>query len=207
VYGHATATTGAPIGLFGDADSDAGIAVAGRAIGGATGVFGYSGPEVVLAAKAQTGVYGEALQSVDARGVWGRSGSGRGVYGQASSGQGVRGYASSGTAGYFSTSAPSSGTALRAIGRVRLDNCAGVAMIPAGANYKVITPGINLSSSSAVTATLMGQCRRLDDRFACHRRLCRRHVPHLPHRYRCVRRQGRLARLRVAGLAAPTARP
>ena len=81
---------------------------------------------------------------------------GRGVYGQASSGQGVRGYAATGAALYGSTSGLKKGLALRTVGRVKLDNSVGIATITSGTSSVVVTPGIDLVSTSAVTATLQG---------------------------------------------------
>ena len=48
------------------------------------------------------------------------------------------------------------GQAIRAIGRVVLDNCSGVATIAAGSNNVTVTPGIDLVATSAVVATLQG---------------------------------------------------
>jgi len=85
------------------------------------------------------------------------------MYGYAAStdGTGVFGYASGtdGTAGYFTTPTASGlhrGTALLADGRVKFPNCAGIATIPSGTKSIVVTPGIDLVSTSAVTATLQG---------------------------------------------------
>jgi hypothetical protein len=125
-----------------------------------TGVTGYSNDAYVTgwtglpAPPAKTGVYGRATQDAGSRGVHGYSTAGRGVFGQSTSGQGVRGYATSGTAGYFASADPGTGYALRAIGRVKLDTCAGVATIKSGAKSKTVSPGIDLVSTSAVVATL-----------------------------------------------------
>jgi hypothetical protein len=126
-----------------------GTASPGTAVVGVSGLSGVSIPDY-------TGVYGASTAGSGGRGVWGFSSNGRGVFGQSSSGQGVRGYSATGSAGYFSTSATDKGAAIRAIGRVRLDNCAGVATIVSGTNSIPVTPGIVLTSSSAVTATLLG---------------------------------------------------
>jgi hypothetical protein len=48
------------------------------------------------------------------------------------------------------------GYALRAVGRVRFDQCAGVATIRAATQSRTVAPGIDLTSGSAVAATLMG---------------------------------------------------
>ena len=49
-----------------------------------------------------------------------------------------------------------SGYALRAVGRVRLDNAGGIAIILAGKRAVVVVPGIDLAATSAVVATLQG---------------------------------------------------
>jgi hypothetical protein len=121
-----------------------------------TGVLGYSGAGALPTTPSKTGVYGYAAQDADSRGVWGRSAAGRGVYGQSTSGQGVRGYSATGVAGYFGTSDPAKGTGLRVLGRARFDHCVGVVTIANGSATSVaISPGIDLTSTSAVVATLM----------------------------------------------------
>jgi hypothetical protein len=77
----------------------------------------------------------------------------RGVRGVGSSGYGVAGYATSGIAVHGQAT---SGYALRTDGRVRLDKSAGIATIASGANNVLVTPGIDLTSTSAVLATLQG---------------------------------------------------
>jgi hypothetical protein len=119
------------------------------------GVYGYSGDDAPPS-PAKTGVYGRATQDANARGVHGYSTSGRGVYGEATTGCGVRGYATTGAADYFATQAATTGYAIRAVGRVKLDKCAGVATIAATNSSVVVTPGIDLVSTSAVVASLMG---------------------------------------------------
>jgi hypothetical protein len=88
--------------------------------------------------------------------VHGQSTGGRGGYGQATTGYGVRGYATGGTAIYAGSADPMKDYALRAVGRVKLDRCAGVATITAGTKSAVVSPGIDLVSTSAVVATLQG---------------------------------------------------
>ena len=115
---------------------------------------------------AKTGVYGYAAQDANASGVMGSTTLGRGVLGLATTGNGVfglantgigaRGWSTTGTALYASTSGPKIGTALRAIGRVKFDNCAGVATIASGHNSVTVTPGSDMLATSAVVATLMG---------------------------------------------------
>jgi hypothetical protein len=171
VYGHSTGSTGihgqsdTSVGLYGssgttmavwgDSSSGSDAAVLGRSVGDATGVYGYSG-STPPAPPARTGVYGRATHDSTSRGVHGYSTGGRGVYGQATSGQGVRGYATTGTGVYASVANLLTGTALRAVGRVRFDNCAGVATFVEAQSSTLVTPGIDLSSSSAVVATLLG---------------------------------------------------
>ena len=129
--------------------------VLGTAFQGATGVAGHVGPPP-SGYPADTGVYGYSATDANSRGVHGHSTAGRGVFGQASSGTGVRGYATSGMAGYFLSANPTTGTALRATGRVKFDQCAGIATIASGTKSVSVTPGIDLASTSAVVATLMG---------------------------------------------------
>lgn len=162
VYGLTTSPNGSSIwgvangwAVWGESTSTDKPATTGWSLGNQTGVLGWSGPAIdyPTGTPAKTGVYGYAVQDANARGVHGRSASGRGVYGQATSGQGVRGFASTGTGVYASTS---TGVALRAVGRVQLDSCAGVATILAGSNAVTVTPGIDIVPTSAVVATLQG---------------------------------------------------
>jgi hypothetical protein len=127
----------------------------GQSGGDSTGVLGVSGSPVPDA-PAKTGVFGEADQDATAKGVWGKSAAGRGVYGEASNGQGVRGYSASGAALYGSTSGAKAGYALRTDGRVRFDKSAGLATVTSGHKTVTVTPGIDLTSTSAVVATLQG---------------------------------------------------
>jgi hypothetical protein len=107
-----------------------------------TGIIGSSGT-LSPPATNKVGVFGYAIQDSAARGVYGRSNAGRGVYGQATSGSGVFGYA---TTGY----------ALRASGRVKFDTASGTATIALGTKSKTVTPGFDLTSTTKVIATLMG---------------------------------------------------
>lgn len=145
---------------MGDSNAADRAAVLGRSYGGATGIHGASGtgPGSVgwVTARPKTGVIGEARQDSGARGVLGYSPAGGGVYGQATSGQGIRGHATTGTAAYGTFADPMKGYAPRAVGRVRFDNCAGVATIVSGTKSKTVAPGIDLPSTSAVVATLQG---------------------------------------------------
>jgi hypothetical protein len=132
----------------------AGIAGTGVEGEGPTGVHGHVG--TVPAPRAKTGVHGVATTDSSSWGVYGQSTTGRGVHGQATTGRGVSGQASTGSAGYFEATNLLTGTALRVIGRVKLDNCAGAATVVAPSNNVVVTPGIDLASTSVVTATLLG---------------------------------------------------
>lgn len=121
-----------------------------------TGVMGFSGQTAPAGAPAKTGVYGYAAQDANARGVHGKSTSGRGVYGEATTGAGVRGQATTGTAGYFATTDPAAGFAIQATGRVKFANCAGITTVTGGSNVSaVVTPGIDLATTSSVVATLL----------------------------------------------------
>lgn len=158
VYGTSTADYG----VQGTSQGDAGVrgnasvalrpGVLGFSSGGiGSGVQGIAGNDAYVDAPAKTGVYGFASQDAASRGVHGRSTAGRGVYGQATTG----------VAGYFSTPKPTgavhTGIALQAVGRVKFDRCVGIAVIVNGASASAaISPGIDLTSTSVVTATLMG---------------------------------------------------
>lgn len=140
--------------------------VYGLSLDGA-GVYGASGngPGVYAASHA-VGVAAMVGQGNEGTGVHGVTGdvSGRpaaprgvGVYGSANgAGIGIRGASDTGTAVHAATANPMSGYALRAVGRVRLDNAAGLATIVAGKRSVVVTPGIDLVATSAVVATLQG---------------------------------------------------
>ena len=160
------------IGIHGFSTSNIGVlgetigsvaAIAGRSFGGGTGVLGSADNAPVPAAKPKTGVYGQASQDSTSRGVWGYSPAGLGVYGESSTGRAVQGVASSGIGvraaassgtGCYATSA--TGYALRTDGRIRLDKSAGLATIASGTSSISVTPGIDLTATSAVIATLNG---------------------------------------------------
>jgi hypothetical protein len=134
--------------------------------GNSTAVLGYSGNSSVPAAVAKTGVFGYAAQDGNARGVLGKTTSGQGVRGEATSGYGTRGvvtsgvgasgYATTGTAVLATSADPKIGTALQAIGKVKFDKSVGIATIASGSKSGVVTPGIDLTTTSAVVATLQG---------------------------------------------------
>ena len=147
------ASGGPGSGVFGVNGGDA-AGVEGSSSG--CGVKGISSNGPAPIQPLNTGVYGYAGPDANARGVHGQVTAGRGVFGQATTGQGIRGATTSGTAVYAASSDPMVGYAIRAIGRVRLDQCAGVASIDSGDNKVIVVPGIDLVSTSAVVATLQG---------------------------------------------------
>jgi hypothetical protein len=159
VYGD----TAGGIGVVGASNSGFGVRGSSNAAAGVVGASPYASLGNV---PVNTGVYGVSKvdgssrgvvgETTSGRGVNGIAQSGRGVQGQATSGRGVYGYASTGTAGYFERQAGQSGTALRAVGPVKFDNCSGLATITAGTNAVTVTPGIDLATTSAVVATLQG---------------------------------------------------
>ena len=165
VSGYATAATGDTFGVRGSSESTSGTGVCGNAVANSTGVMGISGIQA-HASSPKTGVYGYAAQDIAARGVYGETTVGQGVRGVATSGYGVRGvvtsgtgasgYATTGTAVLATSANPKVGTALRAVGRVRFDNSVGLATVAAGTSSITVTPGIDLTATSAVVATLQG---------------------------------------------------
>ena len=78
------------------------------------------------------------------------------LHGTATTGYGARAYAATGTAGYFSTGGLKAGTALQAVGKVKFDKSVGIATVAAGTPRVTVTPGIDLTATSAVVATLQG---------------------------------------------------
>jgi hypothetical protein len=98
------------LGMFATSAATNEAALLARSNGNSTGVLGLSGDQLTdpVAAKANTGVYGQATKGSGSRGVWGRSNAGRGVFGDATSGVGLYGQATT-------------GFAIRGKGRVKLD--------------------------------------------------------------------------------------
>jgi hypothetical protein len=84
VHGYASASGG--IGVWGESNAGDKPAVAGRSLGGSTGVLGFSGATNLPSPKTHTGVYGYAAQDDTSRGVWGETTSGHAVHGTATSG-------------------------------------------------------------------------------------------------------------------------
>jgi hypothetical protein len=151
------------IGVLGETDSSSLAAVAGRSFGGGTGVLGSADNAPIPAAKAKTGVYGQATQDSSSRGVWGYSPAGLGVYGESSSGRAVQGVATTGigvraaaSSGVGLLASATTGYALRTDGKVKLDKSAGLATIASGTASIAVTPGIDLTATSGVVATLNG---------------------------------------------------
>jgi hypothetical protein len=166
IHGHAgdvlLPAAPASTGVLGSA-TGAGTGVRGQTATG-SGIVGVSnGEEPSPAAPAATGVFGYAGQDANSRGVTGESvagrgvnglaTTGRGVHGQATSGLGVRGYA---TSGVGVSGEATTGYALRTSGRVRLDKSAGNATVAAETSSVLVTPGVDLTGTSTVLATLNG---------------------------------------------------
>jgi hypothetical protein len=158
VYGNSTSGNG----VVGNTAATDHAGVVGYADGAGTGVVGASGG-VIPAAKLKTGVYGHATQDSSSRGVWGYSPAGYGVYGESSSGRGVQGVATTGigvraaaSSGVGLLASATTGYALRTDGKVKLDKSAGLATIASGTSSIAVTPGIDLTATSGVIATLNG---------------------------------------------------
>jgi hypothetical protein len=168
VWGHSSSSHG----VYGDSNTSYGVygqthavdraATLGCSLGNGTGVQGHSGGVPGLpVGKAKTGVFGYAAQDATATGVRGESTTGRGVVGVASSGIGVRAHAPTGTGAYVTTTtgtgvyvtATTSGYALRTSGRVKVEKASGVATIPATKSTVVVTPGLDVTTTSFVLLT------------------------------------------------------
>lgn len=147
-----TASSDPGFGVWGSSSASDQPEVVALLYGGNTGLLGVSGT-VLPATPAKTGVYGYAVQDSGSRGLWGRANAGLGVYGHATSGRGIRGTAGSGKGGSFEAT---TGIALHAKGRVQLEQSSGTATIAAGTRSKTVTPGFDLTPSSKVLVTLMG---------------------------------------------------
>jgi len=146
-FGAGYGVAGDSIGLVGVSGTSNAVdhpATVGKSQGDSTGVMGFSGGTnaTLPAARAKTGVFGQATQDSTSRGVLGVAGAGDGVRGEATSGAALRGTAS-GRAGY----------GLRASGRVRLEKVSGVATIDASASAVTVTPGTDITAASFVLLT------------------------------------------------------
>jgi hypothetical protein len=154
IYGSATGdgvaiAASSEDGLAVSAVSSAGNAVRGRgawagvigeSTGALSGVVGFSGPGSAPAGPAKTGVYGEATQDANARGVTGKSASGQGVRGEATTGAGVKAVATT-------------GAALDVAGRAVFSR-SGRASLAANAKYVDVTVPGGLDANANVLATL-----------------------------------------------------
>jgi hypothetical protein len=168
VRARASAISTAGIGVDGVSNAQSGIGIRGTS-GAHVGVVGISKSPTngtPAAPPANTGVYGWCPTDAGSIGVMGeaaaglgikgKSTAGSGVYGTSQTGFGVIAHSASGTAGHFSTSGALVGTALHTVGRVRFDKSVGLATIVAGTKNVVVTPGIDVTATSAVVATLQG---------------------------------------------------
>jgi hypothetical protein len=159
VYGASTSNRGVygvstqDIGVYGIASGAGKPGAVGQSAANGTGVFGWSGIGSLPVPPTRTGVYGIATQDSVSRGVYGKSTLGRGVFGEASSGLGVRGYATSGDG--LSGEAVT-GFALHTKGRLKFEKSGGIATIAAGTSTVTVTPGIDLTATTVVIATLQG---------------------------------------------------
>jgi hypothetical protein len=150
VFGIATQAVGQTRGVVGRTVSPDGVGVTGVSGTGLPTVLGYVGVHGVSAGR---GVFG---QSGAGQGVHGHAPTGEGVRGTSTDGIGVRAGSQTGTAVYADTSGLKTGLALWTVGTVRFDNCVGAAIVRRGRASVVVTPGIDLTPQSIVTATLMG---------------------------------------------------
>lgn len=114
--------------------------VVGESSGDLSGVVGFSGSGDAPAGPAKTGVYGEATQDADARGILGKSTTGQGVRGEATSGVGVKAVATT-------------GAALDVAGRAVFSR-SGRVSLAANAKYVDVTVPGGLDSNANVLATL-----------------------------------------------------
>jgi hypothetical protein len=118
-------------GVFGTSTSSSKPATVGHSEGNSTGLLGFSsGPAMILAALAKTGVYGYAAQDATAVGVKGESTAGTGVLATATT-----------------------GTALQVAGKAKFSR-SGRATVLKGRNYVDITVDGGLTVNSMVHATL-----------------------------------------------------
>ena len=157
VRGIASSVTGATVGVEGHVGSTEGVGVLGLNEAGGLGVLGISAPDETLPIlPANTGIYGYAAKDASSRGILGESTTGRGVSGKATSGSGIRGFATTGVALYGSTGGLKSGVALETVGKVKFGSSVGLATVPMGQSSVTVTPGIDVTATTAVVATLQG---------------------------------------------------
>ena len=167
VYGYARATTGYTYGVSGLSESTSGFGVCGRNAANSTGVLGTSSDiaqPVVPIPSPKTGVYGYAAQDRRPAGC-GRDDVGRGGPGLATTGYGVRGgHLGIGASGYArpaprcSPPRPTPRWAPRSRRSARSSSTRASASRPSppARTQVTVTPGIDLTATSAVVATLQG---------------------------------------------------
>jgi hypothetical protein len=123
---------------------------------GVLGVAGGQGPENM---PPNAGVYGwSTAEGIGvSMGLLGRSTApaGYGAFGTSDTGTGLQGFTKSGTAVSASVGPNGSGRALAANGRV-IFSTSGIATVGSGNTQKVVDPGIPLTASTKVLATVMG---------------------------------------------------
>jgi hypothetical protein len=166
VYGRARSTTGVTRGGDFSVSSPAGIGVLGEGYGYGTGVHGHSGYAQRGTSPGKVGVYATAWDDASfvamlgetkaGLGVKAKATTGTGLYGTSDSGYGLVAFSGTGTAAVFSTSSPAVGTALMTSGRVRFEKSVGLATVARGTRSVVVTPGIDVTATAAVVATLQG---------------------------------------------------
>jgi len=123
------------------------------------GVLGFAGGDGPSNMPPNAGVYGWSTAEGIAvsMGVLGRSTApvGYGVFGTSNKGTGVQGITEDGTAVSATVGSGGSGRALAVNGRA-LFTSSGIATVGAGNAQKVVDPGISLTATSKVLATVMG---------------------------------------------------
>ncbi len=137
----------ARVGVAGHSESTVAPGTLGESFGNSTGVLGYSGSDTHPAAPAKTGVLRLRRPGLEqSRGD-----------GLLPSGSGHQRHLNDRHRRLSSRHPhPMVGTSLRAVGKVKFDKSAGIATIASGASSGVVTPGIDLTATSAVVATLQG---------------------------------------------------
>ncbi len=144
---------------------NAGVVAYGESMGvrGAStdrvGVLGVAGGEGPTNMPPNAGVYGWSTTpgAGVSMGVLGRSTAqiGYGVFGTSETGTGVQGFTNSGTAVSATVGPNGSGRAFAASGRVSFSS-SGIATVGSGNSQKVVNPGIPLTPTIKVLATVMG---------------------------------------------------
>jgi hypothetical protein len=140
--------SGSYVGVWGESTSVMGVRGVSTS---AAGVAGSSSSAAGVAGDSATGP-GVVGQSPVA-GVVGTSAPGVAVRGETASGFGVYARADDGTGLYGRST---SGFALRTNGRLKLEKASGTATVAAGARRAIVSPGLDLSATTKVLATLQG---------------------------------------------------